>query len=60
MLNFPRKEERKSERKKGEKKGKKEEKKERKGEKKGEKGEGQNGVVYWERRRKCVKSNEGA
>ena len=27
--------------------------------KKGRKVKGQNGVVYWERRRKCVKRNEG-
>ena len=30
------------------------------GERKERKIKGQNGVVYWERRRKCVKRNEGA
>ena len=59
MLRFPRKEEGKKEkkRKEGEKKGKKgREEEERKRERNVK---GQNGLVYWERRRKFVKRNEG-
>ena len=66
MLKFPRKEERKKEknRKEWEKKGKRGREHGDKGRedeerKKERKVKGQNGVVYWERRRKCVKRNEG-
>ena len=45
MLKFPRKEAGRREQKEGERK---------------KEIRGQNGVVYWERRRKCVKRNEGA
>ena len=48
MLKFPRKEERKNERKEGEIK-----------ERNGKKIKGKILVVYWERRRACIKSNEG-
>ena len=55
MLKFLRKEERKHERKEGEKKGKKVREDGKARGKKGEKVKGQNRVVSWERRRKCVK-----
>ena len=60
MLQFPRKEEgkRKKNREEGGKKGKKgREEGERKKERKVK---GQNGLVYWERKRNCVKRNEVA
>ena len=60
MLKSPRKEEGKEEkkRKEGEKKGKKGREE---GERKRERdAKGQNGLVYWERKRKFVKRNEGA
>ena len=60
MLKLPRKEERKNERKKGGKKGK-ERKRGRKarGKNEGEKCKRIEWLVYWERRRNCVKNNEG-
>ena len=60
MLKFPRKEERKNEQKGWEKKGKKGREEGKEGERKKEgKVKGQSVVVYWERRRTCVKTNEG-
>ena len=55
MLKFPRKEERKKE-----KEMERRERKEGRGRMKERKVKGQNGVVHWERRIRCVQRNEGA
>ena len=63
MLKFPRKEERRKEKETegGEEEGKKAREEGKEGERNKErKIKGYNGVVYWERRRKCVKMNEGS
>ena len=62
MLKFPRKKRGKKEKKqtKGEEKGRNEERRGKAERKLERKVKGQYGVVYWERRRKSVKRNEGA
>ena len=59
MLKFPRKEEEKNE-KETEGRGKEGKEREEVERKRARKVKGQNGEVHWERRRNCVKRNEGA